>query len=49
MTLPESLRAALREIGVIEAPTTQQKPQKAPTAPAQPAWRPSYPGEEPPF
>lgn len=42
MTLPPALEAGLRELGVAPAPKAK------PPAPSQ-AWKPTYPGEEPPF
>ena len=45
--LPSYLEQALDEIGVGVPAPAPPKPEPRPKT--EPAWRPSYPGEEPPF
>ena len=47
--MTEDLERMLDEIGVGVPAPTPPKPKPEPRPEIQPAWRPSYPGEEPPF
>jgi hypothetical protein len=42
-----TLEQELNRLGVIARPTPPKQPQTSAYAP--PQWKPSYPGEEPPF
>lgn len=47
--MTEDLERMLDEIGVGAPAPAPPKPKPEPRPKTEPAWRPSYPGEEPPF